>query len=53
MLVDGAATDPAVDEQLFKLRGVPEATARLRRAVAGNWPRLRGGPRSCASARSC
>ena len=24
-----------------------------RRAVAGNWPRLRGGPRSCASARSC
>lgn len=35
MVVDGAASDPSVDEQLFKLRGIPEATARLRRAVAG------------------
>lgn len=34
--VDTAASDPAVDEALLELRGVPDASARLRRALARN-----------------
>jgi tetratricopeptide (TPR) repeat protein len=35
MIVDSSASDPAIDETLWKLRGIPDATARLRRLTSG------------------
>lgn len=35
LLLDAAAGDPALDEALWQLRGIPEASARLRRARGG------------------
>lgn len=34
MVVDSSASDPAIDETIWKLRGIPEASARLRRLAA-------------------
>ncbi len=34
MVVDSSASDPAIDEAIWKLRGIPEASARLRRLTA-------------------
>jgi hypothetical protein len=35
IVVDSAASDPAIDETLWKLRGIPDASARLRRLAGG------------------
>ena len=35
MVVDSSASDPAIDETLWKLRGIPDASARLRRLASG------------------
>ena len=35
MVVDSSASDPAIDETLWKLRGIPDASARLRRLTGG------------------